>query len=448
MGNFYIARRGSIAAQRGLAVAAGKVSNFAGAVVGTFPADWTLHWKEGANSVAEIAVVDNRKTLRLRTHDFATTSSTIGVSLNDHNLTWADNGFDFKALVKCDVFSHDHAVSPCHGLDGTAHGNQYDRAVTTVNGNNNVRFFEHDNGAGTWLGSGVSGLTVTAGDWVWMRFRVPAGGTSMQAKVWFEGDPEPGTWIDGGGFSNPTTNNVGFFQTRSDVYITWASVVAHGEDHPAADIPSVIMLESWSGVSGANDGSGSMLCPAPSGIEVGDLLVYHLSQREVATIVPAGWTTIFDQSKETLGTAHGVRLAYRIATVDDVGATYEFRAHDGSTHRQGVVVARMTGHNPASPIGSADVIQGETTVDLATSDGDFGWHLSQGVAAATGVELDTSPDTADYSLATSGSGNGTPALVGLIREETGGQTGTVTAVGGNDGSNFSASGAVVIQPDP
>lgn len=215
-------------------------------------------------------------------------------------------------------------------------------------------------------------------------------------------------------------------------------------------VQPAIVLESWSAVSGATSGAGgSMLCAAPTGIAVGDLLLYHLSQRSVASIiVPAGWTTIIDVTKETLGSAHGVRVAWRIATQDDVDAvTYEFRAHDGNTHRQGVVILRLTGHDPIAPIGSSDVVNALVTPDVIVDSGQVGWHMIQSVVSGGGSEIDVSPDTASYSVPSGfngSTGTGVPTLVGVLREVAGSSTGTVTGVGGESPS-YAAAATVVIQ---
>jgi len=108
-------------------------------------------------------------------------------------------------------------------------------------------------------------------------------------------------------------------------------------DEPAVSGGGAPVLESFSSAGAA--GATSVLCPAPSGIEAGDILVaYHYMDATETIVDPAGWTPF----NGAANSGHSSRLYYKTADAsDEVAVNYSWAST--SSEDRAVVMARLSG---------------------------------------------------------------------------------------------------------
>ena len=88
--------------------------------------------------------------------------------------------------------------------------------------------------------AGDTTLSLTTGNWYWVRFRI--NGSAYKAKVWADGDAEPGTWnIESTDSTYSTAGSVGLLKGNNTTAHEWSmfGVGTNGDTAPTSGAPPV-----------------------------------------------------------------------------------------------------------------------------------------------------------------------------------------------------------------
>ena len=87
--------------------------------------------------------------------------------------------------------------------------------------------------------AGDTTLSLTVGNWYWVRFRI--NGSAYKAKVWADGDSEPGTWnIESTDSTYSTAGSVGLCKGANTISHEWSmfGVGTNGDTAPTSGAPA------------------------------------------------------------------------------------------------------------------------------------------------------------------------------------------------------------------
>jgi hypothetical protein len=114
-------------------------------------------------------------------------------------------------------------------------------------GAQDYRTFKHVADVGAFLGESQQFPRSAAGEWIWARLRLAPDSDVAEYRVWFEGEPEPTTWLTASGMQSPVNDRVGlwFFADGDqfvDTDIAEFSVVPYGAEHSVPIVPPVTTI--------------------------------------------------------------------------------------------------------------------------------------------------------------------------------------------------------------
>lgn len=183
---------------------------------------------------------------------------------NFYSIRWEEDAHgDLEALA---LHRFDTKTNPLAGLilrsTGTASG-EIDQYLFYIWDDDTINIEKLVQGTFTWLADGAT-LSWSANQWIWIRARVE--GTSLMAKAWAHGDPEPSSWqvtatdsdITGTGFAGcdyygidgvNTDYDVFAFATDGDTAVMAEDIDAEGDlDLPLPSISGTTLSETISSV--------------------------------------------------------------------------------------------------------------------------------------------------------------------------------------------------------
>jgi hypothetical protein len=217
---------------------------FDGDADGTFPSRWSV--VNGVGDVSVRTVEDGRKTLHATLTPGERAMLSFEDVLADEALTADASGLDVRAAVRMTVADHPHAVSIGWGWE---EGPRETRALgMNINeGAQDYRTFKHVADVGAFLGESQQFPRSAAGEWIWARLRLAPDSDVAEYRVWFEGEPEPTTWLTASGMQSPVNDRVGlwFFADGDqfvDTDIAEFSVVPYGAEHSVPIVPPVTTI--------------------------------------------------------------------------------------------------------------------------------------------------------------------------------------------------------------
>jgi hypothetical protein len=201
-----------------------------------------LAFEENGGSVAVRTLEDGRRALHVEVGGGEAVMLSFDDVLADQGLRVADTGLDSKVLLRMQRADHNHAVNIGYGWQPAP---REARALAlNLNTARDYRPTRYLDGSGKWLGSDRKFERDAQGEWLWARYRIAPGTTKLEYRVWFDGDPEPDTWLSASGMNQPLNDHVGLWfhsATTSqavDVDIAWFSTVLHGAEHPHYQEPT------------------------------------------------------------------------------------------------------------------------------------------------------------------------------------------------------------------
>jgi hypothetical protein len=208
---------------------------------GSSPSRWSSLTDDGTATVRELP--DGRSVLNV---SLSGTQQHRRLSFDapsqDPDLGVETSGLDTKVLLRMNRADHTHSVVVGHGWQA----DPWESRGLGLNLDGAARDFrplKHVSGAAAWLGQdGTSFSRDATEEWLWVRTRIGADSTTIEYKVWFEGETEPSTWYAATGLDLPVTDHIGlWFYTQTsaqgvDADIDFYSVVPYGGSHPS--VPS------------------------------------------------------------------------------------------------------------------------------------------------------------------------------------------------------------------
>jgi hypothetical protein len=167
----------------------------------------------------------------------------------------------------------------------------------------------------------VSGATIsiTSGTWCWVRFRV--NGTTCRARIWVDGDSEPGTWnVDSADSTYSTAGHVGLLKGNNTTTQKWRKlgVGTNGDTAPASGGGGNVSVALTGQSATASAGT---LAPSASRALAG-----QAAAASAGTVTQGALTALAGQSATTsagtLTPSASVPLSGQAATVSAGTVTY------------------------------------------------------------------------------------------------------------------------------
>jgi hypothetical protein len=225
-------------------------TNFGSYTVGAQPSDWTARWVTTNITwlTTTVAGTESGKALRK--------VSTVNAN---RLLSWdavaAHADTEVLARYKVSVTSTNHMYLHVRGSGAAAAETSYFVMIST---NGFLTLGKNVAGAQNTLGAGYTFSNLPAGTWFLVRFRV--NGTTLQARIWLDGTPEPSDWqttVTDSAVTAAGWVGVGAYNSSGDIDFDFVSVGTAGDTAPLSSSTTTVERISQTVVEVANSGTPS-----------------------------------------------------------------------------------------------------------------------------------------------------------------------------------------------
>lgn len=266
-------------------------TNFGSYTVGAQPSDWTARWVTTNITWLTTTVTGTESGKALRK---------VSTANANRLLSWdavsAHADTEILARYKVAATAANHLYLHVRGAAGE---NSYWVSVST---SGSMTLGKNVAGSQNTLGTTYTFASLTAGTWFLLRFRV--NGTTLQARIWPDGTPEPSYWhttATDSAFTTAGWVGVGNYNSFGDIDFDYVSVGTAGDTAPLSSSTTTVERVSQAVMEVANAGTPSAVLSqlvaevanagTPSAvlsqlvIEVAVASVAATSQQPIVTIV-------------------------------------------------------------------------------------------------------------------------------------------------------------------
>jgi len=225
-------------------------TNFGSYTAGAQPSDWTARWFTTNITWLTTTVTGTESGKALRKHS----------TVNDNRLiSWdavsAHANTEVLARYKVSAAVGNHVYLHARASGAAAAETSYFVMIST---NGFMTLGRNVAGVQNTLGSGYVFFNEPAGTWFLVRFRV--NGTTLQARIWVDGTPEPSVWhttVTDSAVTAAGWVGVGNFNSTGDIDVDYLSVGTAGDTAPLSSSTTTTERISQAVMEVANAGTPS-----------------------------------------------------------------------------------------------------------------------------------------------------------------------------------------------